>query len=465
MDRRATVLGLILIGALPAACGGGSGEVFVTSIPGNTPLGSLSGSQATELCNDEMRFAQQSSLEMDACHEAAFLTVALTASFSPDMTDAELQAACTSAYTSCLHPDGGAGATQTCMAPPANCTATVSELASCLDDEAAATRALAAQLPDCGSVTRASLTANDGGTASPATSSPVSCQTLQQKCSGASSAAQSFAQSYCALVDPCCAASHSSLACEDLVLSAAGSYTFDETAATACLAALQARPSGSGFCAGLATLSGGANGFAVIPECASVFGSASTGTVAAGQPCNMDGDCAPGPSGPAACEPDIFWSTGSNDGGHLCAVITTKLSDPCIGTASPSQRSFQGMGNPTGYTFCDQDQGLMCSASYVCVPIGGLGDSCDSSNQCDGIKTYCEFGSGTCQSRLPAGAACTNAFGACVDGSNCDPTTSHCKALLGAGAACSAGTFPSNCLAGYCGSNGTCPDPLAGICS
>jgi len=465
MDRRATVLVLTLVGALPAACGGGSGELFQTSIPGNTPLGTLSGSQATELCNDETRFAQQSSLEMDACHEAAFLTVALTASFSPDMTDAELQAACTSAYTSCLHPDGGAGATQTCMAPPANCTATVSQLAACLDDDAAATRALAAQLPDCGSITRASLTANDGGTASSATSSPASCQTLQEKCSGASAAAQSFAQSYCALLEPCCAASHSSSGCEDLVLGAAGSYTFDQTAATACLAALQARPSGSGFCAGLATLSSSANGFAVIPQCASVFGSASTGTVAAGQPCTMDGDCAPGPSGPAACEPDIFLSTGPNDGGNFCAVITTKLSDPCIGTASLSQRSFEGAGSPVGYTFCDQDQGLICSSSYVCVPIGGPGDPCDGSEQCDGIKTYCEFGSGTCQSRLAAGAACTNAYGACIDGSDCDPTTSVCKVLDGAGAACSASTFPSNCLAGYCGSNGTCPDPLAEICS
>ena len=459
------MLGLTLIGALPTACGGGSGELFQTSIPGNTPLGSLSGSQATELCNDETRFAQQSSFEMDACHEAAFLTVALTASFSPDMTDAELQAACTSAYTSCLHPDGGAGATQTCSAPPANCTATVSELARCLDDDAAATRALAAQLPDCGSITRASLTASDGGTASAATSSPPSCQTLQQKCSGASAAAQSFAQSYCALVEPCCAASPSSSACENRVLAAAGSYTFDETAATACLAALQARPSGSGFCAGLATLSGGANGFAVIPECASVFGSASTGTVAPGQPCTMDGDCAPGPSGPSACEPGTFLSTGSNDGGSFCAVITTKLSDPCIGTASPSQQGFEGAPGGPGYTFCDRDQGLMCSPGYVCVPIGGLGAPCDSSYQCDGIKTYCEFGSGTCQSRLPAGAACTNAFGACIDGAACDPTTSVCKVLDGAGAACSAGTFPSNCLAGYCGTSGTCPDPLPGICS
>ena len=222
------MLGLTLIGALPAACGGGSGEVFLTSIPGNAPLGSLSGAQATELCNDEMRFTQQPSFKMDLCHEGAVLGVALTASFSPDLTDAELQAACTSAYTSCLHPDGGAGATQSCTAVPPNCTATVSDLVSCLDEDAAATRALAAQLPDCGSITRASLTATDGGTTSSATSTPAACQTLQQKCSGASSAAQSFAQVYCALVEPCCAASHSSSGCENLVLGAAGSYTFDQ---------------------------------------------------------------------------------------------------------------------------------------------------------------------------------------------------------------------------------------------
>ena len=73
--------------------------------------------------------------------------------------------------------------------------------------------------------------------------------------------------------------------------------------------------------------------------------------------------------------------------------------------------------------------------------------------------------SGTCQSRLPAVAACTNAFGACVDGADCDLTSFVCKVLDGAGAACSAATSPSNCLAGYCGRNGTCPDPLAAICS
>ena len=460
------MLGLTLLGALPAACGAGSGELFQTSIPGNTPLGALSGAQATELCNAETRFAQQSSLEMDACREAAFLTAALAASFSPDMTDADLQSACTAAYTSCLHPDGGAGATQSCTAPPANCTATVSDLATCLDDEAAATRALAARLPDCGSITRASLTANDGGTASSATSQPAACQTLQQKCSGASAAAQSFAQSYCALIEPCCAAGQSSSACEDLILGAAGTQTFDQTAATGCLAALQARPSGAGFCAGLVPLSSSANRFAVIPECVSVFGPSSTGTVAAGQPCSVDGDCAPGPSGPSACEPDLFLPVGSSADGNICVVITTKLSDPCIGTASPSEQSFGGApGGPAVYAFCDRDQGLMCSSSHVCVPIGGLGDPCDSFDQCDGIKTYCEFGSGSCQSRLPAGATCTNAYGACVDGSNCDPTTSVCKVLDGAGTACSAATSPSNCLAGYCGSNGTCPDPLAGICS
>ncbi len=310
------------------------------------------------------------------------------------------------------------------------------------------------------------MTANDGGTASSATSQPAACQTLQQKCSGASAAAQSFAQSYCALIEPCCAAGQSSSACEDLILGAAGTQTFDQTAATGCLAALQARPSGAGFCAGLVPLSSSANRFAVIPECVSVFGPSSTGTVAAGQPCSVDGDCAPGPSGPSACEPDLFLPVGSSADGNICVVITTKLSDPCIGTASPSEQSFGGApGGPAGYAFCDRDQGLMCSSSHVCVPIGGLGDPCDSFDQCDGIKTYCEFGSGSCQARLPAGATCTNAYGACVDGSNCDPTTSVCKVLDGAGTACSAATSPSNCLAGYCGSNGTCPDPLAGICS
>ena len=132
----------------------------------------------------------------------------------------------------------------------------------------------------------------------------------------------------------------------------------------------EARPSGSGFCAGLATLSCGANGFAVIPQCASVFGSASTGTVAPGRPCKLDGDCAPGRSGPSA------WRAG-----HLLVDRVERRrqflrrhhhqavrSLHRNGVAGPKE--LRGRGQSDRVHLLRLDQGLMCSPSYVCVPIG-----------------------------------------------------------------------------------------------
>jgi hypothetical protein len=233
--------GVFVMGVLEGCGGGGGGGTFTTSVPGDKPLGGLTGAEADQLCRDQNKFISESTYQMDMCRISAYLAAAFTATLSTTATDAELRTSCSDTYTQCLNPDpdGGAGAGGTCGAPPPSCTATVAELAACLNDEVAQYHALARQIPECGSLTRAGLVETDGGSTPGLTELPASCQTVQSKCGGPSDAATAFAAQYCALVDPCCAAAGLGSQCAGVVGGAAFSGPFDETAAAACLDALR----------------------------------------------------------------------------------------------------------------------------------------------------------------------------------------------------------------------------------
>src|SRR5215510_10317991 len=89
-----------LVAGLLEGCGGGGSDggkaaTFTTSVPGDRPLGGLSGDELDTLCADGQRFASQSSVRADNCRVAAFLTVAFSAAFTPDATDADLRMTCT----------------------------------------------------------------------------------------------------------------------------------------------------------------------------------------------------------------------------------------------------------------------------------------------------------------------------------------------------------------------------------
>ena len=474
MRRRSCTVGVGLFIVVGSGCGGDGGEKFMTSIPGDTPLGSLTPAQNGQLCHDQQAFFSRASIEMDSCRIAAFFSAAFVAGLSSTSTDAELRQICATAYDGCLHPDAGAssGGGGECTPPPATCTATVSELAACLDDEVSATHETASAVPACSAFSRAGLTAADGGMPATGGGQPESCRTLTAKCSGGSDAAQAFATDYCALVEPCCVSQGLTSQCAGTLLGAALGLDFDAAAGATCLAALHARQAGPDFCGSLATVHPSWNNdSAVIPECLEVFkarAAVGTGTAEPGAVCHQDADCAPGPTGHSACVFDIFRAGAANDGSEICTGISGKPSDPCVGTFASGGYLGSGSGPALGF-FCDRSKGLICdSTTQLCVPGAGLGDHCESSIDCDGVVTYCNFNASVqaCAPRLTAGQTCANTDASeCSDGTYCHPTTHQCTPQHGFGAACSPViSFPSECLAGFCNITGTCPSSLSPLC-
>jgi hypothetical protein len=479
--RNANLIVTALVGFL-GGCGGGSGggPTFTTSVPGEKPLGSLSNSELATLCGDFAKFAADPTNKVDTCRLSAIVETAFTAIFTTGATDSSLQMSCAQTYDQCLNPivDGGAGSAEagaasadagagtidagagvSCMRPPANCTATVAEETACINDQTAQTHALASKVPACSSVTLASVAPTDGGTSTTTLTEPASCQLLQSKCSGLSDAAQTFVTQYCALVAPCCTKAGLTSECAAQATSAAEQGTYDATAGAACLAALSALQ-GAAFCGGLAVSTGSSTPWAVIPACAAVFPSA--GATPAGQPCNQDSDCAPGPNGGAICTftPGMNTLTQTT---QTCQTLTGKLGDACFGAyAYGGTQDYTG---PTG-AICDQSQGAICDQqTLVCVAAGAVGTSCNSSDMCDPAGAYCDLpGGGFCVARLPLGATCTGTLlGECAGNATCNDTTKKCTALGGAGAACSPSAYPSHCLSGFC-NNGSCTNPLSPLC-
>jgi hypothetical protein len=169
----------------PVAGCGSSGSSGVTSVPGTKTLKDLTPAELATLCSDSASYFRTH--VTGTCKLAGFFTAALAAEFDTTMTDAQLQALCNQSVASC---NSGAGAdagasSQTCEAPPATCTATVSEYSACVTDDATAINSAFGSIPACSSLTRASLNASTADAGSGSTSTPpASCTTLETKCPG-----------------------------------------------------------------------------------------------------------------------------------------------------------------------------------------------------------------------------------------------------------------------------------------
>ena len=355
-----------------------------------------------------------------------------------------------------------------------DCTATVDQYTVCFGDLEASF--LQTTLPACDTLTVTALATTHYSPPQPAL--PPSCLAYINHCpstQGLSDMAQSFVDQYCALVGPCCAQTGLTSDCTLAVASAAKQATYDATAGMACLAALTAQASDANFCDGLAVITGSSSTpWAVIPACAPAFQPGGGGT-AAGQACNTDSDCAPGPNGGAiSClRLPVLGNGGPVTYTQTCQLLTGKVGDACFGTY------FEGgtEADPSsGGALCDQSQGVMCDAqpstavglpsgTGLCVAGGAPGASCNSNYMCDPATAYCNFAAGdVCAMRLPLGATCTGTlFGECASGASCNGTSKTCTALGGAGAACSPSASPSDCLSGLC-NGGTCTSPLWPLC-
>lgn len=162
--------------------GGGSGNVdagggtAVTTIMGSKTLGSLTATQATQLCNDTSAYFGRNITKGQACKFGA-LTFSVSSS-AP--TDADLRAGCTNTETDCNQSDASTGIAIMCGSIPTSCTATVAQYSTCVVDQSALYKTNLAGLPACSVLTRADF---DKITMSlPNASPPASCDALMSAC-------------------------------------------------------------------------------------------------------------------------------------------------------------------------------------------------------------------------------------------------------------------------------------------
>jgi hypothetical protein len=156
------------------------GGTFTTSVSSSTKLTGLSSAQATQLCNDVNHYSQ-TTLAPSTCKLSGILGAFTLLIGNSSATNAQLQAACTSAYNACLSGDGGT-VTGTCdptaiMSSPSTCTATVGDVSTCLNAEGSEVVQIYATIPSCSEVTAANITSTfaDAGTGP---TDPASCMTL-----------------------------------------------------------------------------------------------------------------------------------------------------------------------------------------------------------------------------------------------------------------------------------------------
>jgi len=163
------------MGGTSGGTGGGTGT-SVTSLSGTKTIGMLSATEATQLCNDTYSYFGTAVPHATACKWNGLYRAASSSSMTTD----QLRTGCSLAENSCLQSDAGAFTNQGCGDVPTNCTATVSQYASCITDEAAEFLQTVNGFPSCTVVTMAGtspiLNALAGG------NPPASCASLTEAC-------------------------------------------------------------------------------------------------------------------------------------------------------------------------------------------------------------------------------------------------------------------------------------------
>lgn len=130
---------LVIVGVLFAMGCGADG--FQPSAPGGTPLNQLSAQQAQQLCKEDVSYEQAAFSEPQrleyTCRALAIVSVLNLPATS---TDAQLQAGCTATYELCkadpptVTPSNPAVVCAAAASDIANCAATVSQYAACVNE-------------------------------------------------------------------------------------------------------------------------------------------------------------------------------------------------------------------------------------------------------------------------------------------------------------------------------------------
>jgi hypothetical protein len=189
MRRGLLALAIISVGCGGGGGGGGSGGNgggdFSTTLNSNQSVGSLTPSQQTQFCGDLTRFVD-SFLARECTALGLVSAEALLAGSTAPVANADLQTACTLAYNGCVQAsaDAGTGQCDFSQIDATNCTSTISQISTCLDDLVSAEDQLNNGLPSCSSLTSQSLAAAlsiDAGTSA----NPPSCVAFNSTCPGA----------------------------------------------------------------------------------------------------------------------------------------------------------------------------------------------------------------------------------------------------------------------------------------
>ncbi len=179
--------GSVALAAL-IGCGGGSSSTFSTSVPGSSPVDTLTPSQAAQFCSDVSSYLTKQVDNHASCQLAAVLATQAEAQQDTSLTDQELQAECTAfvplacaALADAGTSSGGGADGGAANCGTAGCTATVSQVSACLNASGPAIAQWEAMFPSCSMVTRAKLAtlSLDAGPMEPA-----ACTVLDTTCAG-----------------------------------------------------------------------------------------------------------------------------------------------------------------------------------------------------------------------------------------------------------------------------------------
>lgn len=211
--------------------------------------------------------------------------------------------------------------------------------------------------------------------------------------SSASDDSSSFVSQYCELFTSCCSkyGMKNDGSCVTFFTVSAASGTYDAVAGSACLDKMRAAKDEATFCEA-----------SVYPTpCNWVF--KMKGSVAAGEKCAKEADCAPAAEGGVAC-------AGATDAAKICqAQVAGKENDaPCVGTKNDSVTTFDYGATPTpsrGF-LCDEAEGLYCnSATHACTRTVAVGAKCTGTTGAEcGREGTCATSSMTCEAKPPSTA-------------------------------------------------------------
>jgi hypothetical protein len=174
MNPRWLVSGLALA-AIGATCGG-DGSTFSSGVDKGSQLGSLSAGDAQKVCtslNEWMQSNFAPDIKEVTCRFTGVTAAALAGN---DKSRQEML--CKSAYDQCMMSSSNNPIQPaSCEKPPSDCTATVGELESCVNDMVPLLEKVIGAIPTCQQLA-------SGATATPPTGleEPASCKTFNSKC-------------------------------------------------------------------------------------------------------------------------------------------------------------------------------------------------------------------------------------------------------------------------------------------